>query len=321
MNKKAGIVAVLLCILLMTAGCGTGSKKESGEGAAPSASAQAPSTKIYKDANGKEVEIPENPQRVISSDFLSEVLALGVVPVAAHDTAFEEPLTKELVKGLPKIGTWPPNLEAISAADPDLIIVADYTDAETDGVLSKIAPTVAVNYSDNVFERERTIAKILGKQEKAEQVISAYQEKLEQARQRLKPFVQEGATAVTMRFVKNQLLVFSSKSGEETLYTPYGFTAPLPVQEISNSDQPFFAMISMETLPKFAADYMFVVAGRNEEEQQSLKELQESPIWKGLPAVKNNRVYVVPEDWIKTDLISMNWQLDEAVRMLEKSSR
>ncbi|BBP92426.1 hypothetical protein BsIDN1_60440 [Bacillus safensis] len=45
-------------------------------------------------------------------------------------------------------------------------------------------------------------------------------------------------------------------------------------------------MISQEVLPDYDADAIFVVVNRDDKAQQAFKQLEKTPIWKGLKAVK-----------------------------------
>lgn len=101
---------------------------QSGNGANDTAEGQA-ATKIYKDFTGQEVEIPTNPERIVSVTHLGDLLALGVKPIGAGSLALENSvlLSKEL-EGVENVGDI--SVEKVLELQPDLIIVPTYTPAD-----------------------------------------------------------------------------------------------------------------------------------------------------------------------------------------------
>lgn len=76
--------------------------------------------------------------------------------------------------------------------------------------------------------------------------------------------------------------------------------------------------ISLEKLPEYAsADRLFLVTFDNDPD--FVKEVNESNLWKNLPAVKNGKVYAVDGDlWFSYDVMSFGAQLGDAVKLLGK---
>lgn len=106
-------------------------------------------TRLVRHAAG-ETEVPAEPQRIVvlSGDQLDALCALGlqgrVVAAALPDDSDSQPsYLGRPIHDLPSVGTRSdPDLEAIKAAKPDLILGSDGLTPESYGALTAIAPTV-----------------------------------------------------------------------------------------------------------------------------------------------------------------------------------
>ena len=89
------------------------------------------------------VEIPENPQTIVSDYYLGEMLAVDVKPAIASPYALNNPFLADYVDGIEALNTTSAetSLEMIAETQPDLIITI--TEADYDKY-SKIAPTVYI---------------------------------------------------------------------------------------------------------------------------------------------------------------------------------
>jgi iron complex transport system substrate-binding protein len=89
------------------------------------------------------------------------------------------------------------------------------------------------------------------------------------------------------------------------LYGDLGLQASENVKAIGKAEP-----ISIETLPDFDADYIFVqvgfpVIGGDSDAEKNFVKMMESSLWKNLEAVKNNRVFIVPY-WTLRDFPIIN---------------
>ncbi|MNN62849.1 Iron(3+)-hydroxamate-binding protein YxeB precursor [compost metagenome] len=74
--------------------------------------------------------------------------------------------------------------------------------------------------------------------------------------------------------------------------------------------------ISQEVLPELDADYIFYI-NQYGQGTERLKEMTESPIWKTIPAVKNNKVFEVDASyWLGGGLIAYEKIIDDTVKFL-----
>ena len=111
------------------------------------------------------------------------LLALGVKPIGATAIFLDKPFMEYLgsqVNGVKKVGTIDqPNLEAITAQKPDLIIGAKDLHEAIYSKLSQIAPTVFTETFFEDLEGRLTLhALAVGKSEKAKSVIADYESKV-----------------------------------------------------------------------------------------------------------------------------------------------
>ncbi|MGP5931570.1 ABC transporter substrate-binding protein [Corynebacterium glyciniphilum] len=127
-------------MLIAATACGTSDDGQSGD-----------SLHTVDSAYG-EVEVPEDPQRVVavSYDTPWQLKSLGVTPVGTQDYSdYAQGFTDEqmdFVESAEPVGTFfDLDIEAVAAADPD-VIVGDVLEVDEDiyAKLSEIAPTVIV---------------------------------------------------------------------------------------------------------------------------------------------------------------------------------
>ncbi|WP_410771531.1 ABC transporter substrate-binding protein [Fontibacillus sp. BL9] len=329
---------ILLSAVLLSA-CGSGNNAatpsssstsaESGttsqdttESAAPAANEPSESTvRTYKDALGRSVEIPAAPKRIVAHYYAAEMKALDFAVVGTNFLNAKLTLTDEQLQGVEDIGGEGivPNLEKTLSLNPDLIIVPDFLQASDLEALSKIAPTVAIAYGDDAFTRLGVLGDLLGQPEKAEKWIADYTKKAEEKRQLVQSSIKDGETAAAFILHSNkQFYVYNKQRLGPTLYDAFGFAIPPKVAELFK-DKPdeLWAAISLEKLPDYAADRVFlVIQSDTEEAKKATEELIQGPIWKNLPAVKNGKAYVVESRWAMNDPLTLDWLLDEMVSLL-----
>ncbi|MBO9605678.1 MAG: ABC transporter substrate-binding protein, partial [Paenibacillaceae bacterium] len=226
------------------------------------------------------------------------------------------------VKGIADIGDWSANnLEQIVTLNPDLIVAPVYAKPEQIDMLAKIAPTVIPPYTGlDVFQRLNGIGDILGKKKEAEAWVAAFDAKAKTTKEKLKSSIREGETAAIFQITGKRFMVYGSRNVGHVIYNVLGFVPPAPVKAKIAADVNFnIADISMEVLPEYAADRIFVVSTSNDADaDKKLKELTDSAIWKILPAVKNNRVYTLSDKWTQYNSLMLDWQLDDALKQLTR---
>jgi iron complex transport system substrate-binding protein len=255
-------------------------------------------TRVIKTVHG-EVEVPADPQRVIVTYCLGDVLALGVKPAATYDaagTAYE--------KEVADIPVWDKfEAEEILSYDPDLILVVNQ---EQYDIASKIAPTVLLPFTElSLEERVRFLGDVLNRRDEAEKALENFKQKLKEAKAALsEKQIMDKTVSIFGIDANGSIWVFGDKWGRggDLIYSHLGFKAPDIVQdEIIAKDQ--YRDISMEVIQDYAGDYL-ILSG-------DIDDLNGNTIWESLPAVKNGRT--VPIDFTlfyDIDIYSSSVQLD-----------
>lgn len=257
-----------------------------------------------------DVEIPASPKRVVVAFFQGDLLALGIKPVG---TSFNDDavFAKEL-EDVTVIDAFELNPEEIMALEPDLIIWNNPDDYEE---LSKIAPTIAMNFYSGITyeERLRFFGEVFGLEEKAKLLIDDFVAKIEKAKETLST---NGLMDKNVILLENQqqgvLRAFGDNYGRggEIIYQYLGLLAPDRIQtEVIDKEDTNFIDIGYEMLNQYVGDYIF--------SNEDITGLNEDTMWTSLPAVKEGRLIIASSGmfWF-SDITSMNAQLDFIVESL-----
>jgi iron complex transport system substrate-binding protein len=189
----------LLSLLLVLSACGnntagnqgTGNAEEAaqttqnaGANAATDPSAAQETTYPYtvKDFTGKEFTFDAAPERIVSlAPSETEVLfALGLDEQVAGVSDLDD--YPEAVKDKPRMGGFQVNVEAIVAAQPDLIVAASLIDAATVKSLTDMGMKVLQSNPktiDEVMEHIQTIGEITNHQSEATEVIGKMKQEVQ----------------------------------------------------------------------------------------------------------------------------------------------
>lgn len=273
--------------------------------------------------------IPINPQRIIalsSEATLDPLIALGIKPigsVSAVNSKGKEILfgaSPDEVTGIENVGNaGQPSLEKILMLKPDLILSTDYSGTnQRYKLLSMIAPTVPVTPPEHTADVDlgnqayfeynlRYIARLLGQETRAEEVLNQYHQRVEKLKKRLGNQL-------------HQLEVSIIFYGEGYIWT--AVKGIYPIHDILNDiglSHKFSRLggqdeyLSIETIDKFDADVLFIV----DVDERTSSFYFQHPIFSSLKAVKNNRAYVVSQEKWRTNGISgANKILDDLFKYL-----
>lgn len=321
-----GAAALLLSLTVVLSACGSNAdgnrSSQSGGTQSLSSSAQSASEaekgemRTFKDSLNREVVIPVRPQRVVALAFVGEMLALGQKPIGATDQLLRF-FSAEEKQGIANIAVDTASKEAVLALNPDLILVSARMAPEEIEAYSKIAPVVAVPFFGDAFESLHLAADILGKEQEEKAWIERYETKAKQLQDKVKPMFKEGETGVVIQFALKQIYTYRT-STFPTVYQVLGLIPPKKLQELEQQEN-FKGVVPLaeEVLPEFAADRIFVIVN-DEESQQTFEDAKKGAVWKNLPAVQNNQVYVIDKRLSIADASTLDWAFDEVERLLLK---
>lgn len=292
-----------LGLALVLAACGGGEasgSSESTDTATTSETATGPNSSDAAFARSVdhamgETEIPAA-ERVVTLDTgeLDSAIALGRTPVGAVSAPVEDGLLGYLAEGAADtelVGTIDePDLEAIAALQPDLILSSKLRHEGVYDELSGIAPTVFTETVGVAWkDKLRVHAEALGGEDQADELLADYEDRPAKLGQRLAVDGQCPTVSV-VRFVPGETRLYQKDSFINTILDDVGLARP------ASQDVDDFALeISEEQLPKADADVIFTSA-YGPEDETTRSRLVESRLWDSLEAVQAGRVHEVADD-------------------------
>ncbi|MBD8014845.1 iron-siderophore ABC transporter substrate-binding protein [Microbacterium sp. APC 3898] len=303
--KQRLLLVIAAFLILILAACSSTEE----ETATPSKEAE-PVT--IQGTNGEvTLDAPAKKVVVLEWTYAEDLLAVGVQPAGMADIAEYgdyvniEPQLDETVVDVG--GRQEPNLEAIAALEPDLIIGVSFRHDAMIEQLETIAPTVIFNpypedESIDLYQEMETtfleIAKAVGKTAEGEQVLTdleaQYEEKaaeIEAANLKTKDVIltlaYSGAQAPEIRvFTPNSMAsIILERIGLNNVHQPDQF-------EVFGS-----STFNVEGLVKYEdANYLYTVPDTDNIYENQLKG---NPVWENLAFVKEGRTYDLGADtWL-----------------------
>jgi len=150
---------------------------------AESSGSEAATTRKVEHARGT-TQVPADPERVVALEplELDTAVALGVTPVGAAVASNVTGVPGYLgVSGVKPVGTVPePDLEAIAALKPDLILGTEARHSALYDQLNSIAPTVFIaTHADPWRDNAALIAEALGRADEVRALLGAVDDRCE----------------------------------------------------------------------------------------------------------------------------------------------
>ncbi|MGW6455798.1 ABC transporter substrate-binding protein [Streptomyces sp. NPDC055078] len=321
--RRRGLLAgsLVLTAALALSACGS-SDSGSGSGSGSDASGK---TRTVKTAMG-DVEVPQSPKRVVVLDTaeLDTAITLGVKPVGATHTdsesGFLNYLPKDKVEGIKDVGEMlTPNMEAIAALEPDLILTSKIRHEAKYAELKKIAPTVMTETTGYPWKENFQVhAAALGKQAEGRKTAAEYETHAGKVMTALGGKEKAAATKVNVvRFVEGaNVRIYGNKSYIATILADVGLGRPAIADKAKDG---LSYEISPEKIDLAEADVVFHSTYGNPDKAGRAKTLS-SGLWKGLNVVKNDKVFAVDDQlWIQgIGYTAANKILDELETSLTK---
>ena len=260
------------------------------------------------DTDKGQVEIPANPQTIVSDYYLGELLAVDVKPVIASPYALNNPFLAGLCDGIEELNTVSAetSLEMIAEKQPDLIITI--TEADYDKY-AKIAPTVYIEdgkrSDEDLF---RYIASLVNKEDAAEAYINEFNDKVEMVKDEMVSIVGDRTVSI-LEVWPQEIYTMGSRfaRGGSILYDMWGLKAPEAIQSTMVDGDETYKVISVEALPEYAGD--FILYGVLDGADSAF--VDDSQLWQNLPAVQAGRVLPYEQvAFMHRDPITLTNQLD-----------
>ncbi|WEV60405.1 iron-siderophore ABC transporter substrate-binding protein [Streptococcaceae bacterium ESL0729] len=291
MKKLFTLSALGLTILL--AGCSQNKATSSSEESATSAQSQIQAKEGTITYLGQDYTLKFPTTKIVTASFesMEDAAALSVEPLGGVTVGGEMPdyLKGKLGDKMVNIGDkFGPNVEAVAALQPDLILGSTKFDKDVTNNLSKIAPTINVSHkSDDWTNNLSLMGTVSGKDELAKKLITDYQNDLESFKKDKSDLADKKILIVRIR--EGELCIYGPDFYyNPMLYKDLGFQIPSEVSAIKGQ-----TTISKEQLAKIDTDIILVqfMPSENKSFPNALNDLKEDAIWNSIPAVSSKQVF------------------------------
>jgi iron complex transport system substrate-binding protein len=313
-NKFTFLASLVFALLFVLAGCG-GAQKEETESNKDEAKTEETTTYTVEHAMGT-TEIKGTPERVVilTNEGTEALLALGVKPVGAVQSWTGDPWydhIKDQMEGVKDVGTESePNLEAIAALKPDLIIGNKLRQEQIYEQLNTIAPTVfAETLKGDWKENFMLYAKAVNKEEKGQEVMNAYNNRIEELKEKLGDKLNMKVSIV--RFLAGDVRIYHKDSFSGVILDQLGFARP------ESQDVNDFAEkgVTKERIPAMDGDILFYFTYETGD-GEALKVEEDwinDPLFQNLNVAKQGKVYKVSDTIWNTagGVLAANLMLDD----------
>lgn len=304
---RGSVALAASAVLAACAGGGEGATSSSGAAAASGSSSGSTSAGAFPRTvshHQGETRIEAEPSRIVALDnsLVEAVVALERPLVGGigsyRDLAGFPAYLGDAVADTEDVGPLEaPDLEAVAALEPDLIVSATVRHEALYDELSEIAPTVFVEttgptWKDNI----RKVAEALGAEDKAEDLLSAYEARAAA----LGAAINEKAgnpTVSMVRFLDGPTRLYANASFSGIVFQDMGLARPA-AQDVDE----FAVEIGEEQIRKADGDHIFVTTYSGGEENADL--FERNPLWRRLAGVRSGNVHQV-EDAIWMTSVSL----------------
>jgi ABC-type Fe3+-hydroxamate transport system substrate-binding protein len=338
MFRRSIAAALTPVAALALAACGQTTATTGSEDAAPKPSSTCEGVKTstgpvsLTDSFGREVELEKPAERVAVLEWqqTEDLLTLCVDPVGVADVeGFDTWVSaEELPEGTTDVGTRrEPNLEALFATDPDLIVVEAYT-AE-DEILEQLAeydvPVLATKGADakdpvgNMVDTFDLIARATGRAERAEEVVAELDATVAEAKEAVADTDAAGSEFVYFDGWIDGANVAIRPFGQGSLVGELGEQIGLKNAWTGEVDPAYgLGQTDIEGMTK-VGDATFFYTGTVDPAGDVNAELAKNEVWTSIPAVAEDRAHAFPEGiWTFGGPRSASQVIDAYVDLLTK---
>ncbi|MCP2031218.1 iron complex transport system substrate-binding protein [Okibacterium sp. HSC-33S16] len=282
---------------------------------AESAPATAAATEIEVTHAQGTTEVPVNPDKVITFDMasLDTLDALGVEVAGLPQQNVPEYLSEYADDKYLNAGTlFEPDYEAVNAAEPDLIIVANRS-AEAYDELSKIAPTIDLtldweNYLPSFRTNVETLGEIFEKDDEAATALDEIENKIAAA----KKLTTDAGTGLIIMTNAGEINAFGSGSRFGWLHDELGLLPAIDDVDAATHGDPVSAEFILETNP----DWLLVIDrdAAVGESGSTAEQVLDNEVIAGSTAWQNDQVMYldsVPFYVVMSGLSAVNQMVDQ----------
>ncbi|OBZ18087.1 hypothetical protein A8L34_00405 [Bacillus sp. FJAT-27264] len=294
-RRLSKLLGTALLVVVLAACSNESSKKEEVSAEAPASQSE---TRVVSDAFGN-VTIPVHPKNLLvtSSSYAEDLIEMGITPQLAVVVPEIEPdyrtpyLEKHGVKTISQ-AQYEYNFEQLLSLSPDMIVTSgEGMEAKVYDELSKIAPTVAIKAGVGVHDAMKELGVLFDKEAEVDKVLTTLDQKASEAKDKIHQAIGD-KTVLVLRVEPTRYRYLGPKADDDVsrfFYQTLGLKSP----EVTKNSDVWFTQFSLEILPEIKPDYIFLETRSmvDYDSTQSLGELEDNPLWKGLSAVKKNHVF------------------------------
>lgn len=300
--KKSTALGICLAMLFV-AGCGQDKKEP----------ANSKAFATIKDATNKQITLVKKPERIVplSASLLPIIDAVGGKIVGRSTSKIGT--VPESMKNVPEIGlVYNINTELLIGLKPDLVLAATNQHGKIISLLeSNKIQVLQLNPKtyDDVKNTVGIIGQLYNHQDKAKEVCDKLDKDIAAVKAKLP---KEKHKVVIMFATARSVSVQGDASIAGCVSNMLDFENI--AAKIAKGDKTPY---SMEALLEGNPEYIFVTTmGKKEEIENRLKkDFKDNPAWNSLQAVKNNKVFVLPEELF---LLNPGLRYPEAVKYMAK---
>lgn len=257
----------------------------------------------FTDSCNRDVEIPENITRVAPSGSVAQMFLMTIAPetlvgLSSTPSTDQLPYFPEDMVTLPTFGQFYGskanlNMESLIAANPQVIIDIGDKKIGHSRDMSKIQkqtgiPTIFIEADiDDMPEAYRTLGKILGKEEKGEQLASYIEDVIALAEENKAKLDEKDIVSVMYGTGSTGLNTNAAGSVQADVLDMIGVGNAIVTEDVSNAGGA--TLVSMEEVYKADPDVVILAAGGPYEEI-----MEGSEEWAEVKAVKDGKVYEIP---------------------------
>ncbi|MFV2113109.1 ABC transporter substrate-binding protein [Micromonospora sp. LOL_025] len=245
-------------------------------------------------------KVPTEPKRVVvlDTDKIDTALTLGVTPVGAATAgearSWPTYFGEEKLAGIKEVGVLTePDLEAINALKPDLILGSKFRQEKFYDELAAIAPTVftekvGITWKENfLFD-----GAALGKEQQAKDLLATYETRAREFGAKLGDAATREVSIV--RFMPTEIRVYGPDSFSGIVIGDTGLGRP-ERQQLTGKEDRRMDRVSPERIGEVDGDVIFVTAYGEKAAAEQAK-VTGGTLWKGLSAVKAGKSHVVSDE-------------------------
>ncbi|MFU8873744.1 ABC transporter substrate-binding protein [Micromonospora sp. SL4-19] len=245
-------------------------------------------------------KVPAEPKRVVvlDTDKIDTALSLGVTPVGAA-TAGEAKswptyFGADKLAGITEVGVLTePDLEAINALKPDLILGSKFRQEKFYDELSAIAPTVFTEQVGVTWKENFLLdGQALGKEQQAKDLLATYEKRAKEFGAKIGDAASREISIV--RFMPGNIRVYGPDSFSGIVVGDTGLGRP-ERQRLDGKKEKRFDMVSHERVNEVDGDVIFVTAYGEQAAAEQAK-VTTGSLWQGLSAVKAGKAHVVSDE-------------------------